>query len=368
MQMTKTSGMTTEKADRPLFPDLKSEEPLKNRFPRYRGFNLLGRFLPTGDARFLDMRPGNPNEFLREDFEMIAALGFNFVRLPLSYWWWSSPESPSSIDHAALDAIDDAVNCAISFGLHVSLNFHHAPGYCVNQPMRSELFDLWKDADALGAFAAHWEAFSARYQGVPPEQLSFDLINEPPDLGGKMTREQHERVIRTAVQAIRRRDSNRLIIANGTSWGTVPSRELADTGIVQSCRGYFPAGVSHYLADWSDSPISEVPRWPGASHATEKNIGSRRLHQFYQPWRELIGDGVGVHCGEMGCWNRTPHIVATAWLKDLLSILKEDGIGWAMWNFRGSFGVLDSKRPDVTYEHYKGHLLDRQMLELLKAF
>ena len=34
----------------------------------------------------------------------------------------------------------------------------------------------------------------------------------------------------------------------------------------------------------------------------------------------------------------------------------------------GSFGVLDSGRRDVKYENYKGHKLDRKMLELLKRY
>ena len=39
-----------------------------------------------------------------------------------------------------------------------------------------------------------------------------------------------------------------------------------------------------------------------------------------------------------------------------------------MWNLRGEIGVLDSERTDVQYEDYKGHKLDRKMLELLKQY
>jgi len=39
-----------------------------------------------------------------------------------------------------------------------------------------------------------------------------------------------------------------------------------------------------------------------------------------------------------------------------------------MWNFRGGFGILDSERADVQYEDFKGHKLDRKMLELIKEF
>ena len=76
---------------------------------------------------------------------------------------------------------------------------------------------------------------------------------------------------------------------------------------------------------------------------------------------------MAVHVGEWGCFNKTPHAVALAWMADYLSLWKEAGWGWAMWNLRGSFGVLDSERADVAYEDYKGHKLDRKMLELLRS-
>jgi len=79
-----------------------------------------------------------------------------------------------------------------------------------------------------------------------------------------------------------------------------------------------------------------------------------------------MAKGVPVHVGEWGCFNKTPHDVAIAWMTDLLSLWKEVGWGHAMWNLRGAFGVLDSGREDVEYEDYKGHKLDRKMLELIK--
>ena len=55
-------------------------------------------------------------------------------------------------------------------------------------------------------------------------------------------------------------------------------------------------------------------------------------------------------------------------MNDLMSQWKAAGWGWAMWNFRGAFGILDSGRKDVEYEDYKGHKLDRKMLELVSGY
>jgi endoglucanase len=54
-------------------------------------------------------------------------------------------------------------------------------------------------------------------------------------------------------------------------------------------------------------------------------------------------------------------------MSDCLSLWTKAGWGFALWNLRGSFGVLDSERADVAYEDYKGHKLDRKMLELLRS-
>ena len=86
-----------------------------------------------------------------------------------------------------------------------------------------------------------------------------------------------------------------------------------------------------------------------------------------EPWQELARKGVGVHVGEGGAYRFTPHAVALAWLKDNLELWQEAGWGWALWNFRGDFGILDSNRADVNYETFHGRKLDRAMLELLKA-
>ena len=87
-----------------------------------------------------------------------------------------------------------------------------------------------------------------------------------------------------------------------------------------------------------------------------------------EPWKALERKGVGVHVGEWGAFRHTPHKVVLAWMRDYLELWKEAGWGWAMWNFRGPFGVLDSQREDVKYEDFRGHKLDREMLELVKAY
>jgi endoglucanase len=319
--------------------------------PRWRGFNLLEMFSVHSDG-----------DWREDDFRWISDWGFDFVRLPLCYTLWIENDDPLVLSEAGLEKVDRAVELGRKYHLHVCLNFHRAPGYCVNQD-RQEPFNLWKDQAALDAFCLHWETFARRYRGRPASELSFDLVNEPPAPDG-MTRADHERVIHAAVAALRAVDLQRQIIADGVSWGNEPSPELADLKIAQSCRAYQPMGISHYQASWVGGEKYPLPTWPLGQGADRWDRA--RLEQFYQPWVDLARQGVGVHCGEGGAYNRTPHPVFLAWFRDVLEILQPHNIGWALWNFRGDFGVLDSGRADVTYEDFHGYRLDRGLLDLLQ--
>jgi endoglucanase len=324
--------------------------PAQNVLPRWRGFNLLEMFT---------MR--SKGDWVEDDFRWIRDFGFDFVRLPVVYRLWIEDGDDYKIHEPMLEKLDRAVELGGKYNLHVSLNFHRGPGYSVNREF-TEPYNLWKDESALDAFCFHWQLMAKRYKGISRDKLSFDLINEPPSIGDQMSRADHERVVRAAVAAIRQINPDRIVVADGISWGNETAPELADLGIAQSTRAYQPMFISHYKASWVDSGSFPEPAWPG--HGWDR----KRMEQHYQKWADLAKMGVGVHCGEGGAFNKTPHNVVLAWLRDVLEILTEHGIGLAVWNFRGSFGIIDSGRDDVEYEDFQGHKLDRKLLQLLQEF
>lgn len=169
------------------------------------------------------------------------------------------------------------------------------------------------------------------------------------------------------MEAIRAEDPNRLIIADGLKWGGEPVPGLIPLAIAQSTRGYYPMEISHYRASWiHGSDKWPEPTWPlklGEKRIVDKATLAR---EHIQPWKQLEQKGVGVHVGEWGAFNHTPHKVVLPWMRDCLALWKQAGWGWALWELRGGFGVLDSQRPDVEYENFRGHKLDRQMLDLLR--
>ncbi len=464
---------------------------------QWRGFNLLEKFTLRGNAPYRE-----------DDFRWIAELGFNFVRLPMDYRCYTEPGDWLKFKESALKEIDQAIAFGERHGIHVCLNLHRAPGFCINPP--AEATDLWKDQSAQEAFAAHWAMFARRYRHLPPERLSFNLLNEPT----RNTRESYLAVNVRTIEAIQREDPRRLIIVDGNNVGRDAFPEfLRYANVIQATRGYHPGTISHYRANWvKGSDQWPVPSWPapqvvgrlygtakpefksplvlhgdfspgtefaikirqvsskatlqiradakvvaerlfeprtqpsewkpvpgesewtyhepvaemiftvrlpaaarevaieniagdwlifselalrsptGARHTwkTDSDWGRRQathevsadgrllppagtppdktLADYLEPWVKIAAQGEQVFVGEWGCFNRTPHPVALAWMKSWLERWRAAGFGWALWNFRGSFGILDSGRTDVTYEDWRGHKLDREMLQLLQEY
>jgi endoglucanase len=325
-------------------------EPTWSKLPRWRGFNLLEKFML------------NDNHPFREtDFAWLAEWGFNFVRLPMDYRCWTDPADWTRLKEDQLAEIDTAVNLGHKHHIHVSLNFHRAPGYTVAKP--AEKLSLWVHEEAQRVAALHWAAFARRYHGRPSSELSFDLVNEPGGIDGAT----YAKVAARLVEAIRHEDDRRLIIADGTGYGSHPVPELIPLHIAQSAHSYAPMAVTHQGASWVDLEKAPVATWPLKEKDGKIWDRARLAAEVIRPWHDLAARGVGVHVGEFGCFNKTPHAVALAWMTDILELFQAEGWGWALWNLRGGFGVLDSDRTDVTYEDFRGHKLDRAMLDLLRA-
>jgi aryl-phospho-beta-D-glucosidase BglC (GH1 family) len=468
---------------------------------QWRGFNLLEKFTLNQNAPFKE-----------DDFRWIAELGFNFVRLPMDYRCYVEKDDWLKFKEPVLKEIDDAIALGEKHKIHVCLNLHRAPGFCINPPV--EKTNLWKDEEALNAFIAHWVMFAKRYKHIPSERLSFNLLNEPM----RNTRENYIKVFCRTIEAIQKEDPKRLIMVDGNNVGSNAIPEfLKYANVIQATRGYHPGTISHYKASWAQGsdtwpepvwpPTARVPshlyaptsdpakkdfnsalvlrgdfkagtevalkilqisaraklvakaggnvvaekaydpqaspnEWkavkPGqwtfhnpvgdlefkvvlTSAAREVSIenvegdwltfsrlsiqppgGQRRtfntdpgwglkqgvhevaadgslplppgispdqtLIDYLKPWLEISAKGETVFVGEWGCYNKTPHPVAMAWMKSWLEQWKKARFGWALWNFRGSFGILDSDRKDVQYEDWHGHKLDREMLRLLQQY
>ena len=334
---------------------------------RWRGFNI--NTLYNRDW-------GGPNAaYDEDDFKFISEFGFNFVRLTVDYRYWIKDGDRAhwlEFDEAGLKKIDRALELAGKYGLHAQISFYRIPGYASGGD--KEPTDIFSDGETLRVACEHWKMLARRYKDVPNDKLTFNLFNEPVH----MEEGRYTPVIRALVAAIREVDGKRFLISDAVDYGRIPMLSLADIkGMGQSYHSYDPHSVTHYRAPWVELGDA-VPVWPPPPEAGHLGPGPRRQYdnpgmeyiyrKSLQQWNPLIDAGVFVNVGEFGVWKKTPHKVALALIEDELALFKDRNVGWAMWEFRGGFGVLDSGRDDVEYEDFHGHKLDRKLLDLLRRY
>lgn len=321
--------------------------------PRY-GFNFLWLFVKDGRRTRLEPDYGQ--------LDLMCEMSLNFVRLPMDYRFWTEGANYTQMDERMLERIDGMVQACRDRDLHVCLNMHRAPGFCINRP-EIERHRLWSDRQAQDGFVFQWQAFARRYRDVPAGALSFDLVNEPAGTEGE--RAAHNALIRRTVTAIRDIDPEREIVIDGWQGGNEPLPELADLNAIQSGRGYQPFWLTHYRAPWCpDTMEYPEPEWP--TRGDDGKVYNREWlrSEVYGPWRELEQRGTRVHIGEFGCYKETPNDVALQWFEDILSLFREFGWGYSLWNFEGPFGIVDHGRPGARCESWHGYQVDRELLDL----
>ena len=270
-----------------------SASPMRTTNPAWYGFNLLEYF--STDPDWMKYFPYKDDGlFLEDDFRWIRDWGFNWVRLPMDYRFWTGADL-FTIDEKKVEPIDRAVRLGEKYGVHVNLCLHRAPGECILDGLdeaktgihvTKEKTSVYDDPKRLDAFVHQWSYFAQRYKGTSSQRLSFNLVNEPlvlptpaeqkelgrtkPEefLNSDIVRRQgkdYSRVAKAAVESIRKQDPERVIITDGYPGAGAPIPDLIDTGIMQSCHTYNPVELTHYQCEWARGFVSSstpVPTWP----------------------------------------------------------------------------------------------------------
>ena len=377
-------------------PKSPTSEPAKN--PSWYGFNLLEYF--STDPDWMKYFPYKDDGlFPEDDFRWIRDWGFNWVRLPMDCRFWTGPDL-FTIDEKKVEPIDRAVRLGEKYGVHVNICLHRAPGECILDTLNESLTGIhitkektsvYDDAKTLDAFVHQWSYFAKRYKGTPSDRVSFNLVNEPlvvptPQEQKELDRMKPEnfltseigrrhvgaysRVAKAAVDGIREQDPQRLIITDGYPVAASPIPDLFETGILQSCHTYNPAQLTHYQCEWARGFVSSstpMPTWPLRDSSGQIICDQQTLARTFQPWGDLAQKNIRIHFGEMGCYKHTPPEVVLAWFDDTLDVLRALNSGWALWNFRGPFGVLDTERQGTKFSKWHGHQLDKPLLKLLQS-
>ena len=293
-----------------------------------------------------------------EDIALIKSMGFDHVRLSVNPQPMFTAGEPNKIPAEYLGHLDAAVKMILDHGLAVVIDLHPESDFKAR---------LAKDDDFVERFADFWRALAAHYSRWDAERVFLEILNEP---------EFTDRYRWLGVQAklaaaIREGAPAHTIIAAGARWSNddelVFQEPLRDPNIIYNFHFYEPYIFTHQGATWSAYYWHWLRgvRYPSTAESAERaaalapaEVDRLQVIRYgHDHWDAARIDsemkqaaewarrrGVPLVCNEFGVYREysDPRDRA-AWLHDVRTALEHNGIGWAMWDYSGSFGVVTKK-------------------------
>ena len=322
-----------------------------------RGINLSEWFAQVWDKR------GYTREHFEswntaDDIALIKSMGFDHVRLSVNPQPMFTRNQPDQLPAEYLGYLDAAVKMILDHGLIVVIDMH--PDSDFKQRLGS-------DDAFVQQFSDFWRAVAQHYSTWDADRVLFEILNEP---------EMRDRYRWWGAQAqiaaaIRAGAPWHTIIAAGARWSDdddlVFQEPLHDPNVIYNFHFYEPHIFTHQGATWSEYYWHwlrglHYPSTPESAEQTAALVPSEgdRLQVMrygYEHWNagrieaemKLAAEwarrrGIPLVCNEFGVFrNYSDPQDRAAWLRDVRTALEHNGIGWAMWDYSGSFGVVTKK-------------------------
>ena len=331
-----------------------------------RGINLPYWFwLNEGKVQPLEKR------FSSADLNLIKELGLTFVRIPVDMANIYDPQRKDKLNPVALQILLSGIEKILKSGLAVNFDLHsisqEAGGSNYSGP-------LGQDEKFTAEFVNFWQRLAEKLAIFDPDRMLIEPMNEPVFLGEEY---KWPPIQKELLQAIRKILPEHTLLATGAFWSNLPGllalEPVDDPNVWYNFHFYEPHIFTHQGATWGEGyekDLRQVP-YPSSPESVEQAIllvQDETLKQYLrayggQRWNgqkieaeilKAVGwaekYGVRLLCNEFGAYRDycLPPF-RQAWIKDVRLALEKYQIGWAMWEFDGSFGLVFRKdgRPIV---------------------
>ncbi|MBN1306666.1 MAG: cellulase family glycosylhydrolase [Chitinispirillaceae bacterium] len=285
----------------------------------------------------------------RDDFFRQKQWGFNHVRLPIdAFHFFADNDSPVE---SRLQFVDRATAWAAEADLRLILDLHKCPGHDFAEAADVPVQKLFSDPTFLKKAEKIWANLAERYSGYP--HILFEVLNEPvaPDAAA------WNRVKDALCLTIRQHAPRNWIVVGSNMWNWPSTyRELVpveDDAVVYNFHFYEPLLFTHQNAPWIHEPEIRATRtYPadfgeglvlkyGFIHSAGVWNRDRFIEELEPVVRFGQTNGAPVICNEFGVYAPVPLELQLTWLDDLLSVLRERGIGFTYWNYKNlDFGII----------------------------
>lgn len=310
----------------------------------YKRFNVLP------EEWRMPLSPGDFEHFdtyiTEADIRNIASFGVDHIRLGFDQIVLE--EAPGVYRERTFGRIDAFIEWCDRAGVRAVLNLHKAVGnYCDIK----ESVSLLDDAGLQERFVALWVAFEQRYRNRP--DVAFELLNEvrnvSPDLWNDLAQRTLER--------LRGLNPTRPIIIGSTCWNSPDTlrhlRLYDDANVIYTFHTYTPFEFTHQQGVLQAAPLYYNRKMAYPSDIEPYRDFRRFVYGDKNPYpgaervdREWLRRGlqpafdfVQAHpdktlwCGEFGTIRHCRLEYRENWMRDVISLLKENDIPYCVWNY-----------------------------------
>ncbi len=292
-------------------------------------------------------------------YQNIKNAGFDHVRIPVDFR--NAADSSGNLNTSKMTTyVDKAVDAAIGQGLVVLLDFHGWADIMLTD------FDY---------FVTVWTNLATYYKDKYPEDLIFELVNEPHSAeesdgdGGDLNMTNLVTLEVRTIEAIRAIDPDRFICLATAGWNGIWTLKDSEIGAASMFRNtalmnyqdtivalhsYTPGEFTHQDMSWAGTG-GQTYSWSDNQEAYEAAIKEELGYLV-----EFVEE-TGMHAilNEFGCntGSSVSDADEVAYAKAVVSCIKDnDKIAYTWWEYEQSFGMTSNGS-------WKTHILNEVMAE-----
>jgi endoglucanase len=282
------------------------------------------------------------------DFKLFKALGFRSLRLPVAFVFFESKKIPLT---DVLIRIDEIIKQCRVYGIKLIIDYHYGEltdnNYLTETPRIINL----------------WTLLAKRYLNESPDNLFFELYNEPPHMNPGAWKDAAYNVI----TAIRKVDKKRTLIIGASNFNSIYELSrmatLADENIIYTFHFYEPFLFTHQGANWVGNQVTtvgvpfpySVEKFPDINPKAKGTWGETNYYQYKNDGNEqsLVDKlmivknwaskyNVPIICGEYGVYNKYADADSRCrYIKAMHSTLKKLHIPGIMWDYNSAFSIFN---------------------------
>ena len=310
------------------------------------------------------------------DISLIKSAGFDHVRLSVNPQPMMDAMRHQDGGAEYFGYLDAAVKMILDTGLAVEIDMHPDSDFKAR---------LGKEDDFVQRFADFWSSVAQHYASWDVDRVFFEILNEPE------MRDAYRwyGVEAKLAAAIRRGAPANTMIATGANWDNDDDllflEPLPEPNVIYVFHFYEPHIFTHQGATWgayywhwlkglrypsSAENAAQVAKLVpeardrmqviryGADHWDASHIEAE-INQAAE-WGKQ--HNVPLICNEFGVFRyyADPQDRA-AWIKDVRTSLERHNIGWTMWDYSGSFGVVTNRETKAKLDEVTVQALGLKM-------